>query len=570
MDALLSPAVDATQKRRLRVASFSTSAFFARALESALRDASCDATVACAEFGGVMAELLSSPGEAIDALLVLLDEKGLPARDWRQSSQDASSRYESWLEMLIGAMDRFARGNNAALIVNTVPGPATPAVGHLDFVHADGQLFRIAKLNQRLRDLAAGNDRIQLVESEAALADIAPTKRTDAKLWFYGRIPYSAAADTALANAFAAVISERGRPRPKVLALDLDDTLWRGLYGERGAFGVECGDDFPGNAYKALQEECLRLKSQGILLTILSKNDPDALEVFDKHPGMLLRRSDFVATRINWSPKADNIRELSAELGLSLDTFLFLDDSPHEREAMRRLATEVRVLDLPVDPAARPQLLRSYRQLWPLRLTDEDTSRTEMYAARRDAQAAATKAVDMAEYLKSLEQRLVVEPVSSGGLARIAQMHERTNQFNLTTRRLSQAELSAMMAEPQDYVLLQGSVSDRFGDHGVVICAIANIAGTRARLISLLMSCRVIGREVEHAFLGAMIERLRGRGVDHIEIPFIPTERNEPAATFVRNIGLTRTSAANADGELWLWHSDQNPMPGSAVVDVRT
>ncbi len=540
------------------------------ALGSALRASSCDASISTADFGSVVTDLVSPPDCGSDVMVVILDELGLPGRDWRQSAEAARSSYETWVGMLVDAMEGYASTNATHLLVNTVPQPVLPNVGHLDALHADGQSFRIAYLNRRLREIAATHDNIGLIESDVALADVAPAKRTDPKLWFYGRIPFAAAADAALAAAFAATIRERGRSRPKVLALDLDDTLWRGIYGESGALGVECGDDFPGNAFKALQEECLRLKSQGLLLTVLSKNDPGVLEVFDKNPDMLLRRSDFVAMRINWSAKADNIRELASELGIGLDTFLFLDDSPHEREAMRRLAGPVRVFDLPADPALRPGALRSYSQLWPVRLTKEDCARTEMYAARVGAQAAQAKASNLAEYLGSLQQKLVVEPVCDSGIPRIAQMHERTNQFNLTTRRLSQGDLTAMMAEPERHLLLQGRVSDRFGHHGVVICATVSIAAARARLISFLMSCRVIGREVEFAFLGALIEALVARGVDRVDAQFIPTARNSPAAGFLEKAGLTRNMDDGAEGESWVWRSGRSTVPRSNVVDTQT
>lgn len=554
----------------VRIAAFSTSALIADAIASALRRKTFEPTVSMAEFGNVVADLISPPSRA-EVMIVVLDERGMLGRDWRLSADDAKAQYQAWLDMLLKAMDQFAgKWPESCLLVNTVPHAASPLVGHLDTIHSDGLSYRIGELNRRLRELAASRNTVRLIESDVALAHLAPSKRSDPKLWFYGRIPYSAPADAALSEAFATAIDERSCPRPKVLALDLDDTLWRGIYGEAGVLGVDCGDDFPGNAFKAFQHECLRLKSQGILLTILSKNDPDALQVFDKHPGMLLRTSDFVATRINWSPKADNIRELAAELDLGLDTFVFIDDSPHEREAMRQLATPVRVLDLPADPALRVGSLRSYWQLWPLRLTAEDTSRSEMYSAGLNAQKARATASSIEDYLASLQQRLLVQPVTESGVSRIAQMHEKTNQFNLTTRRYSEGDLAAMLRDPHHHLLLQGSVSDRFGEHGVVICAIASISGRGARISSFLMSCRVIGREVEFAFLGTLMEMLIRRGVTSITGEFIPTERNGPAASFLQAAGFVPAEEAGSQGQVYVWRSDDAVVPSSQVVKVES
>lgn len=563
------PLADLPVRRKIgvRIAGLSTVAMIAKAVEDALRRKAFEPSVSKADFGSIVADLVSPPDDKVEVLLVVLDEGGLPARDWRRSADDARAQFDAWLDMLSGAMDRFAARSGALLLVNTVPQPMLPLVGHLDSVHPDGLSYRIAALNRRLRELAAARNSLRLIESDVALAALAPARRSDPKLWFYGRIPFSSAADAALAEAFAQAIETRALPKPKVLALDLDDTLWRGIFGDAGTLGVECGDDFPGNAFKALQQECLRLKSQGVLLTILSKNDPGVLEVFDRHPGMLLRRSDFVATRINWAPKADNARELAAEVGVGLDTFLFIDDSPHEREAMRQLAPSVRVLDVPADPALRPGALRAYSQLWPLRLTEEDAARSEMYAARVDAQKARAGASNVAEYLASLSQKLVVEPVTEAGVARLAQMHERTNQFNLTTRRYAQSDLATMLAEPQSHLLLQGRVTDCFGDHGVVICATAQIAGNTARLNSFLMSCRVIAREVEFAFLGALIEALVARGVACVEAQFIPTARNSPAADFLGKAGFSRSIDAGEAGDVWAWRAGA-PVPGSGVVEI--
>ncbi|MGE0697477.1 MAG: HAD-IIIC family phosphatase [Hyphomicrobiaceae bacterium] len=497
-----------------------------------------------------------------------MDARGFHPRDWRQGSEVAHRLLVERIEAFIAALDAFASAAAAPVIITTLPQPAAPQVGALDGHHPDGAAFLVHAVNRALRDLAARNPRIALVDADLAMAALAPVQRIDPKLWFYGRIPYSAPATRALAQAIAAVVAVPGRPPVKVLALDLDDTLWRGLYGEQGVVGLECGDDFPGNAFKALQEECLRLKSQGLLLTILSKNDPDALRVFDEHPGMALRRDDFLAHRINWQPKADNIRELAAELNLGLDSFLFLDDSPHEREAMRRLAPVVRVPELPVDPALRPDFLRALVDLWPARLTEEDRRRSDLYAAQIKGRGARTEAASLEDYLAGLEQVLVVGPVTAATIPRIAQMHARTNQFNLTTRRFSEPDFTTMIADPDRYCLLQGQVSDKFGEHGIVICAVAKIDGPRASVESFLMSCRVIGREVETAFLGALLAHLSDRAIDEVAIRFSPTERNAPAQDFGERTGLGPAAVADDGSRIWTWQPRTGAHVGSKFVKV--
>ena len=552
---------------RLRLLSFSTGDVLAQEISRALASVGLQADIAHPGFGLVVPELLAPSGETPDAVIILMDAAGFFSRDWRQPTEVAQALLDERTDAFASALETFLASSSAPVIVNSLPSAVAPQVGIHDLHHPDGASFLVHSVNRRLQELAARHPRLVLIDADLALAHIAPVHRSDPKFWFYGRLPYSGPATSALAKAMAQALAAPRKAPVKVLALDLDDTLWRGIYGEQG-LGVECGDDFPGNAFKAFQHECLRLKSQGLLLTILSKNDADVLRVFDEHPGLALRREDFVAHRINWSPKPDNIRALSRELDLGLDSFLFLDDSPHEREAMRRLAPEVHVPELPGDAALRPQFLRTLPSLWPAQVTAEDRERTELYAVQLKGRALQKQAASLEDYLAGLEQRLTVAPLTAAGVPRIAQMHARTNQFNLTTLRLSEGEISAMIGDESGYCVMQGRLADRFGDHGVVICAIAKLDGRRASVLSLLMSCRVIGREVETAFLGAVLRHLGERGIDEVDGRFVPTSKNGPARDFYRKAWFAEGAPADDEGQTWLWYMDRCALPGSSFVAV--
>jgi FkbH-like protein len=549
--------------------SFSTADLLAQELSRTLAKTGLDAEIARADFGVVVPELLSPVLGATGGLIIMMDVRGFFSRDWRQAADVAHRLLAERTDTFIAALEGFTTTASAPVLINTLPAPAAPQVGLLDGHHPDGAAFLVHHVNRRLRELAARDPRVVLVDADLAMAGVAPAQRSDPKLWFYGRIPYSAAATRALAQAFAQALAAQRSAPVKVLAVDLDDTLWRGIYGEQGVMGLECGDDFPGNTFKALQEECLRLKSLGLLLTILSKNDADVLRVFDEHPGMALRREDFVAYRINWDPKAGNIRELARELDLGLDSFLFLDDSPHEREAMRELVPQVRVPELPTDPSLRPDFLRAQAALWPARLTAEDQERSKLYAVQLKGRALQSQARSLEDYLAGLEQELTVEPVTAAGVARLAQMHARTNQFNLTTLRLTEADIRAMIADRAGFCVLQGRVTDRFGDHGVVICALARCDGRRASIESLLMSCRVIGRGVETAFAGALLEQLGGLGIDKVEARYLPTKRNGPARDFCERTGFVAGAALADGGQIWLWRKKTCAIPRSEFVKVK-
>jgi FkbH-like protein len=472
------------------------------------------------------------------------------AADWRLGLDGAAARLEERNELLLVAIERFAADCRGHLLVNTLPAADTPAAGFLDRLHVAGAARLVSRINARLADIAARHSSLTLIDAEVALADVPPSGRIDPKLWYYARMPYSTRASTALAKGFAVAQRARKAVPCKVLALDFDNTLWGGIVGEDGVAALECGDDSPGNAFKAFQAECLRLKAQGMVLVALSKNAPEAVNAFTEHPGMLLTPDDFVATAVNWQPKPDNLRRIAAELELGLDSVLFLDDSPHEREAMRRLCPQVRVPEMPADVAQRPGWLRGLTETWPVRLTEEDMRRSDTYHARRRTDALRAQSASFEDYLAGLEQRLVVAPVTPMTLARVAQLHLRTNQFNLTTARFDEARLRAMLDDPARFLVVAGRAVDKFGDHGIVVAATVAVGEGTASLLSFLMSCRVIGRQVEYAFLEALLDRLRERGVHTVDATFTPTAKNGIASDFLRH---ARFADVGASGSTTRW-----------------
>lgn len=552
----------------LRVTGFSTTSSLADDLAHAFAGEGFRAKTTQSDFGQVAATLLA-PDEAAGAHVLFLDMDGLAPADWRSPNGANRERILASADMLRDVLEVYAQRAVSPLLMNTIPVPAAPWAGLLDRRHAAGLRRLVDEVNARLIDVAERHGHIVLVDSDFALADIPLSRHCDPKLWFYGRMAYSAEAVRALATAFARSFSLIRRGGAKVLALDFDNTLWGGVYGDDGIERLACGEDYPGNAFRAFQQECLRLKRQGMLLAALSKNNADALGVFERHPGMALRAEDFSATRVNWRPKAENIRQLAAQLNLGLDSFVFIDDSPHEREAMRRMAPEVRTPELPDDPAQRPVWLRRLICTWPVRLTQEDEARAELYAANRKAEEARASALDMGAYLASLEQRLTVESVTPATIGRVAQMHQRTNQFNLTTRRLTESEIGAFTGERG--IALLGRVVDRFGDHGVVIAATAAIEGANAEISTFLMSCRVIGREVETAFLGALLKALERRGVNRVVGRCLPTAKNGMVREFFGSAGFELAETGDGEEEgatLWRFALDGRETPQSKFVSV--
>ncbi len=344
-----------------------------------------------------------------------------------------------------------------------------------------------------------------------------------------------------------------GVGRRKVAVVDLDDTLWGGVVGEAGVEGLVLGDEGVGLAFADLQRELLKLHDAGVVLAVCTKNEAgDAQDGF-AHPAMVLRREHFAAERVNWQDKAANLREIAEELSLGLDALVFLDDNPVEREWVRQALPEVEVPELPADPVDRPAFLAHGPWFQTLAVTAEDRGRSASYGAQGSRRRAQTAARSFEDFLASLQQEITLEPVSETTLSRAAQLCQRTNQFNLTTRRHSVADLEAMLRDDA-FELHTVAVRDRYGDSGVTGVAILALDGDEARVDTLLLSCRVLGRRVEDVLVAFLARRAKARGAHGLVGTYEPTARNGQVADFYPRRGFAqageRTWRLDLDGEL--------------------
>jgi FkbH-like protein len=319
----------------------------------------------------------------------------------------------------------------------------------------------------------------------------------------------------------------------KVIVCDLDNTLWGGVVGDDGLQNIKLGAPDPvGECFQAFQMALKGLRSRGILLAICSKNDEKfALSVIEKHPAMALRKSDFAAWRINWEDKAANLVQLAEELNLSLDSFVFLDDSPQERDQIRQILPQVYTPDLPKSPSDLAPFLSSLSCFETLSLGREDLERTEMYRTEQERKKALDLSGDVGNWLRSLQIEVHASPLGQESLARAAQLLNKTNQFNLSLRRLDEKSFWDWTAEPCN-AAYTFHVSDRFGDFGLAGLVSFSLTGTEARIVDFVMSCRVMGKGVEEALLGYTLARARDAGANRIMAPPFDGPRNGPAKAF--------------------------------------
>jgi FkbH-like protein len=372
----------------------------------------------------------------------------------------------------------------------------------------------------------------------------------DERKWLMARLPIAAACLLPMAREWMRFIVPLSGRTAKVLVVDLDNTLWGGVIGEDGMNGIAVGSEYPGAAYQALQRALLDLSRKGILLALCSKNNlDDAMEALDNHPGMLLRATHFAALRINWTDKAQNLREIAQELNVGLDALAFIDDNRFEREQVRAALPEVTVIDLPKNPMEYASAVRNCAALERLTLSAEDQQRTEMYAAQKQRAAAGQNFQSKEDFFRYLEQEAELEPVSDLTLERVAQLTQKTNQFNLTTRRYTESQIAEMAKKP-GWQVVSIKVHDRFGDHGLVGVAITHDVGDQCEIDTFLLSCRIIGRTVETAMLAHVAESAVQRGRKRLEGWFLPTRKNAPARDFYEQHGFA-SQVTNCEGSLW-------------------
>src|ERR1022692_4752865 len=504
------------------------------------------------EFNAYAQEILD-PGSALyrfqpDAAILAVQTCALPSGLWHgePAPDDVLSRFGDW----IGS---FRKYSTAALIVHSLDVPAVPCAGILDAQRADNAAEAIQRINGGLRALAGEYRGVYILDYHALVARHGRERWGDARKWLTVRLPVASANLPHLAAEWLRFLHPLAGKVAKCVAVDLDNTLWGGVIGEDGMNGIRLGAEYPGAAYQELQRALRDLSRRGILLAVCSKNNPaDAMEALSGHPGMVLQPRDFAAMRIDWNDKARNLREIASELNIGLDTIAFLDDNPVERRQVREQAPEAIVIRLPEDPMDYARAVRDCPWFERLALSDEDRRRGEYYAAQRQRVELERSVTSKEDFYRGLDQVAEIAPVNAQTLARVSQLTQKTNQFNLTTRRYTEQQISEMSAS-LNWRVWSLRVKDRYADNGVVGVAIASVEGEVCQIDSFLMSCRVIGRTLETALLARLASDAREQGATLLEGWFLPTKKNAPALEFYREHGF---EVAERTGEGVLWRLD--------------
>ena len=370
----------------------------------------------------------------------------------------------------------------------------------------------------------------------------------DYKQFFFGDMKISLDYIPYMANDLMGyVISHLGLSK-KCIVLDLDNTLWGGIVGEDGFNGIRLGPEPPGNTYLEFQQILLSLYQRGIILAINSKNNyDDALKVIKEHPYMVLREEHFASMRINWNDKVSNMREITNELNISADSMVFFDDDQINREYMKLNMPQILTVDLPQDPSQYPQTIKKMNEFSVLNLTDEDAKRGKMYVEQRKRNDLEQSTPNLESFLKNLDLKVLIKNANEFTIPRISQLTLKTNQFNLTTKRYQESDIQKF-AKDSRYVVGCIQVEDKFGDNGVTGVFIVQKENSKEWFIdTFLLSCRIMGREVEKGMLGYIMNKAKENGVEQIKAQFIPSQKNKPIEDFLNNCGFQK------DGDFWFY-----------------
>lgn len=432
------------------------------------------------------------------------------------------------------------------IIQNNFDRPNYRLLGNRDIWDYRGRSNFISRLNQAFYEYAQRHSNFYINDLEYISQDYGLSEWNNSLYWHMYKCAMCMDAIPYVAQSVANIIKSIYGKNKKALVLDLDNTLWGGIVGDDGVEGIKIGPEVPaGQVYAEFQEYCKKLKDIGVILAVDSKNEMENALDGLKHPDGILRPEDFVDIKANWNPKDQNLREIADELTLGVDSFVFVDDNPAEREivskqlpgvatpAMDKVENYIKVLDH-----------SGYFEV--TSLSEEDMKKTAMYHAKAEANKAVAAFADYGEYLDSLQMSAVVEDFKPIYIQRIAQLTNKSNQFNLTTLRCSEENIKKMQ-ESEDHICLCGRLTDKFADNGLVTVVIGQVQGKELHMKLWLMSCRVLKRGLEDVMMNAVIEKARHQGIEAVIGHYYPTAKNAMVKNFYQEMGFSKV-VENADG----------------------
>ena len=460
-------------------------------------------------------------------------------------SEIASAELHDWSLLWETANAKW----NATVILNNFESAPGSVMGHFRLRHPAAREHYLERLNKMLADRAPAY--VVLHDLQGLAAEAGARSWFDPRFFLEFKMPCGAECLVAYAHSVFSLLRAVVGKSKKVLVLDLDNTLWGGVVGDLGAGGIRLGQGSgEGEAFLAFQKFVKELQRRGVVLAVCSKNDDaNAREPFEKRPDMIIKLNDISCFVANWENKADNLRSIAEQLELKLDSFVFVDDNPAERAIVRQFVPEVAVPDMPEDAAGYVHALALHRYFETVAFTREDTARSRYYSENAQRKEMASRSTDLNSFLASLGMRMKLETVNEQNVERVTQLVNKSNQFNLTTRRYTLAQMREISRSPE-WLTLAFSLKDNLGDNGLIGVILAHEREGSMTIDTWVMSCRVLQRGVEHFARNELVELARQHGCHSVLGTYIPTPKNGMVKDHFARLGFVQTGA---DGDCTLW-----------------
>lgn len=468
-----------------------------------------------------------------------------------ETEADVERRLRSEMERFESVWEKIHTELDAVIIQNNFDLPRLRPLGNLEASEASGRVNFLLRLNAEFAGYARKHSRFLINDILYLSAQVGLDAWQGHTYWYNFHMAVSPTATVTLASNVAAIVkSVYGRSK-KCLILDLDNTLWGGVVGDDGVQNLLLGREHPvGEAFLDFQRYVKNLGRRGVILAVCSKNEAESAKEGFSHPDSILQVEDFSAFKANWNPKPQNIQEIARELNIGLDSIVFVDDNPAERALVAGQLPEVAVPDVGSDVSTFAQVIEHDRYFEVQKLVPDDLNRSGYYRLNSERSAYQAGFDDYDEFLASLEMTAEIAPFAALYGERITQLINKTNQFNLTTRRYTSAEIEAIAQNP-GFLTLYGRLADRFGDNGLVSVIVGRLLGKTLELELWLMSCRVLNRGMELAMFDALVEQCRARGLEKIVGVYIPSKKNAMVRDHYAGLGFTRSNEPSGDRQLW-------------------
>ena len=462
------------------------------------------------------------------------------------SVEERKQRVQDKSDEIINLVQTFGSKSKSKLILSNFNIPSYSPIGINETREEYGLHDMIRSLNQNIKIGLRLEPEIYIHDLNSFVTKFGENNVFDYKQYFYGDVRISLDYLPYLAEELMGYVKAVLGLNKKCIVLDLDNTLWGGIVGEDGFEGIKLGDDPIGRAYVELQHNLLALNQRGIILAINSNNNfDDAIEIIKEHPNMILKEDNFVCVRINWNDKVVNMKEISDELNIGLDSMVFFDDDPVNIEYVKSNLPDIQTVQVS-DPSNSSKILKSMNDFQVLKITDEDSTRNKMYLEQRKRTELKTRVGNLQDFLKQLNISVKIKNADKYTIPRISQLTLKTNQFNLTTRRYQEEDIRKFSQDKYKIVEC-AQIQDKFGDNGITCVYIINKDNKQQWTIdTFLLSCRVIGRGVEDGILYQIIEKARKEGVSKVRGEYIKTKKNKPAENFFPAFGFKK------EGNFWV------------------